>query len=103
MRATAYGRKRKPPRTRARVMDAVRELLEDGSFHESTVEQVAARAGVSRASLYQHFGSRLDLVDAICETFADNEALQAAKNAETIDELVEGCVEFWESEERLLV
>jgi len=83
-------------------MDAVRELLEEGSFHESTVEQVAARAGVSRASLYQHFGSRLDLVDAICETFADNEALRAAKNAETIDELVEACVEFWESEERLL-
>jgi len=84
-------------------MDAVRELLEEGTFHESTVEQVAARAGVSRASLYQHFGSRLDLVDAICETFADNEALQAAKDAETIDELVAACVEFWESEERLLV
>jgi AcrR family transcriptional regulator len=85
------------------VLDAVRELLREGSFHESTVDQVAARAGVSRASLYQHFGSRLELVDAICETFADNEALQAAKSARTVDELVRASVDFWDSEEPLLV
>jgi len=84
-------------------MAAVRDLLEEGAFHESTVEQVAARAGVSRASLYQHFRSRLELVDAICESFAGNEALQAAKSAETVDELVAACVDFWESEEPLLV
>ena len=83
-------------------MTAVRDLLQEGSFHESTVEQVAARAGVSRASLYQHFGSRLELVDAICEGFAGNKALQAAKSAETIDDVVAACVDFWESEERLL-
>ena len=84
------------------MMEAVRELLQEGTFHESTVEEVATRAGVSRASLYQHFGSRLELVDAICETFAGNEALQAAKNAETVDDLMQASVEFWESEERLL-
>src|SRR5438067_13938762 len=103
MRARAYTRRGQPPRTRARVMAAVRDLLEEGAFHESTVEQVAARAGVSRASLYQHFASRLELVDAICETFAGNEALQAAKSARTLNELIEATVEFWESEERLLV
>jgi len=53
-------------RTRDRIMGAVRELLEEGAFHQSTVEEVASRAGVSRASLYQHFGSRLGLVDAMC-------------------------------------
>ena len=52
-----------------RITVAVRELLSEGSFHESTVEEVAARAGVSRATVYQHFRSRLDLVDAICDTF----------------------------------
>src|SRR5438067_12156851 len=102
MRARAYTRRGQPPRTRTRVMAAVRELLEEGSFHESTVEQVAALAGVSRASLYQHFASRLELVDAICETFAGNEALQAAKQASAVEELVQATVEFWESEERLL-
>ena len=41
----------------------------------STVEEVADRAGVARATLYQHFRSRLELVDAICETFDENPAL----------------------------
>ena len=35
-------------------MAAVRDLLAEGSFHESTVEEVAERAGISRATLYQH-------------------------------------------------
>ena len=31
--------------------------------------------------LYQHFRSRLDLVDAICDTFAANPALLALRDA----------------------
>src|SRR3954447_16747165 len=58
--------------SRARVIEAVRGLLEEGSFHATTVEEVADRAGVSRATLYGHFGSRLGLVDAMCETFDAN-------------------------------
>src|SRR5437763_16776874 len=54
-------------RTRDRVIDTVRALLAEGAFHESTVEKVAERAGVSRATLYTHFGSRTGLVDSICE------------------------------------
>src|SRR5438874_2088153 len=61
-------RKRQAPESRQRVMKAVRELLREGAFHESTVEQVATRAGVSRATVYQQFGSRLGLVDAICDS-----------------------------------
>src|SRR5437868_5806803 len=75
----AYRTRRRPPertaRTRARIMSAVRDLLAEGTFHECTVEQVADRAGVSRATVYQHFRSRLQLVDAICDTFAVNPAL----------------------------
>ena len=62
-------------RTRESVISAVRGLLEEGSFHTSRVEDVAQRAGVSRASVYQHFGSRLGLVDALCESFDRNPAL----------------------------
>jgi AcrR family transcriptional regulator len=89
--------------TRDRIMGAVRELLEEGAFHESTVEEVASRAGVSRASLYQHFGSRLGLVDAMCETFDRNPALVALRETEDLDELVERVVEFWAAEEPILV
>jgi AcrR family transcriptional regulator len=96
------GRNKRSQHTRERIMGAVRELLEEGSFHESTVEQVADRAGVSRATLYQHFRSRLDLVDAICDSFAANPALIAIRAAEDLDELIASTVRFWASEDAIL-
>jgi AcrR family transcriptional regulator len=89
--------------SRRRVLGAVRELLEEGVFHETRVEEVAERAGVSRATLYQHFGSRLGLIDAICESFADRGELRAVMAAETLDELVARVVDFWAAEEKILV
>jgi AcrR family transcriptional regulator len=84
-------------------MVAVRALLEEGTFHYSTVEQIAQRAGVSRASLYQNFGSRLGLVDAICETFSENPALVALRTTTDLDPFVERVIDFWSSEEKILV
>jgi AcrR family transcriptional regulator len=99
-----HARKRVEPsrRTREQIVAAVRELLEEGVFHETTVEDVAGRAGVARATLYQHFGSRLGLVDAMCETFGANPALRALKEAAGLDELVLHLVDFWAGEEKVL-
>jgi AcrR family transcriptional regulator len=88
---------------RSRVLATVREMLEEGVFHESTVEEVAARAGVSRATLYQHFGNRLGLIDAICDLMAENTALAAVREARDSDEFIGRVVEFWASEESMLV
>jgi AcrR family transcriptional regulator len=106
-RAYRPGRKRQASAdTRRRIVDAVRELLGEGTFHESTVEDVAKRAGVARATLYQHFGSRLGLVDALCETFDENPALIAIRKAVGLDDpdaaleqSIANCVRFWVSEE----
>lgn len=90
-------------------MSAVRELLDEGSFHESTVEEVADRAGISRATLYQHFGSRLELVDGICDSFAVNPALlrirdtvELADPDEALAETIAATVRFWSSEDGIL-
>jgi AcrR family transcriptional regulator len=96
------GRTKRSDETRARIVGAVRGLLEDGAFHESTVEQVADRAGVSRATLYQHFRSRLDLVDAICDDLAANPALVAIREVVDLDELIANTVRFWSSEDAIL-
>ena len=61
------GPRERSARTRARILAAVRGLLEEGAFHRSTVDDVAARAGVARATLYSHFRSRLELVEATCD------------------------------------
>lgn len=96
---------RRQPRSsasRERIVAAVRSLLEEGAFHETTVEEVAERAGVSRATLYSHFGSRLGLVDAICKSFDANPALVALRKTDDLDRWLERAVDFWSSEEKVL-
>ena len=90
-------------------MDATRELLDAGTFHQATVEEVAEKAGVSRATLYQHFPSRLDLVDTICDTFAENPALVSVRESvelpdldEALEETIGDTIRFWSSEHAIL-
>jgi AcrR family transcriptional regulator len=97
---------RKAEETRARIVGAVRDLLVEGSYHESTVEEVADRAGVSRATLYQHFASRLDLVDALCDTLSLHPALLAIRAAvrsddaaSAVDRVLANSTTFWSSED----
>lgn len=100
-----YASRRRPQRsqeTRAKIVRAVRDLLAEGTFHETPVEEVAARAGVSRATLYQHFGTREGLVDAMCESFDENPALVKIRLVDDVDSLIELCVAFWSSEEQVL-
>src|SRR6266487_2232266 len=112
MSAHAYRTTRKPGRseaTRERIKGAVRELLAEGTFHTSTVEHVADRAGISRATLYQHFRSRLELVDAICETFDANPALLELRQVielpdphAALAETIGLTIRFWSSEDLIL-
>jgi AcrR family transcriptional regulator len=95
--------------TRDRIVGAVRELLAEGSFHTSTVEEVADRAGIARATLYQHFRSRIDLVDAMCETFDANPALLRLREVvgsddarAALDETLALTVRFWSTEDTIL-
>jgi AcrR family transcriptional regulator len=90
-------------------MGATRELLDEGAFHDATVEQVGERAGVSRATVYQHFPSRLDLVDAMCDTFGENPALIRVREsveledvAAALDETISATMRFWASEDAVL-
>lgn len=105
----ARSRPKRSEETRERIKTAVRDLLAEGTFHTSTVEEVADRAGVARATLYQHFRSRVELVDAICETFDMNPALRQLR--ETVDdpdtdvalaETLAGAVRFWSTEDPVL-
>jgi AcrR family transcriptional regulator len=105
----ARTRPRRSEETRERIKTAVRDLLAEGRFHDSTVEEVADRAGVARATLYQHFRSRLELVDAICETFSENPALRRLRETvdrpdsdEALAETIADSIRFWSSEDPIL-
>lgn len=49
-------------RSRERIIGATRELIETGGFPAVTISAVAAAAGVSRQTVYSHFGSGEELV-----------------------------------------
>lgn len=65
-------------RTRAALLDATRELIEEQGFTAVTMAAVAERAGVTRRSLYLHFASRAELIAALFDHVVETEALAAS-------------------------
>ncbi len=60
MPAHRKGRPRSDRAHRA-ILDAARELLIEEGFSGLRLEHVAARAGVGKATIYRHWGSRQEL------------------------------------------
>ncbi len=50
--------------TRRKLRDAARELTEERGYDDVTVAEIAARAGFSVKTLFQHFGSKEELLVA---------------------------------------
>lgn len=51
--------------TRSRLLDAARRLLEEAGPHGVGMEEIAQAAGVSRQTVYLHFGSKTGLLLAL--------------------------------------
>ncbi|QIX25927.1 TetR family transcriptional regulator [Nocardioides sp. JQ2195] len=51
-----------PTSTRARLVDAAFALFEEQGFHETTVEEITARAGTGRTTFFRHFRGKEDVV-----------------------------------------
>lgn len=82
--AAARGSRRRE-RTRTRVLDAAESLMSERAPEQIRVEDVAARAGISAASVYVHFGTKDALLAAVTERVlaVATEALRAAYAADT--------------------
>ncbi|MCZ6465406.1 MAG: TetR/AcrR family transcriptional regulator [Proteobacteria bacterium] len=51
-----------------RILEAARDLFAGRGFDEVTMAEIADRAGVARATVFNHFGSKHALVEAITES-----------------------------------
>jgi AcrR family transcriptional regulator len=60
-------RERNRSRQRERIFDAARELLSSHGLDGVTMAEVARRAGVARATVFNYFPSKYALVEAITE------------------------------------
>ena len=65
--------RREPDRDaqRSRIVDAALALFGSRGFDAVTMAEVAAQAGVARATVFNHFGSKHALVEAIIERVLD--------------------------------
>lgn len=87
--------RRDAQRNRDALLAAARAVFAEHGM-EAALEQVAKRAGVAIGTLYRHFPTRLDLVQAI---FADklNTLLASAERALAMDDAWEGLCHFLET------
>ena len=81
--AAARGARRRE-RTRAAVLDAAEQLMSQRAAEEIRVEDVAAAAGISTASVYVHFGTKDALLAAVAGRLlrVATDALRSAYDAD---------------------
>lgn len=91
--------------TRARILDAARQLLADEATPDLSMEAVAQRADVSRLTIYYQFGSRAGLLEALFDYLATRgnvqrmaDILHASNPSEAVDHMVSTFVGFWASD-----
>jgi AcrR family transcriptional regulator len=86
---TGTGQARTPEPRRQRVsaierreliLDAALGVFAAAGYHEASLDAVAAKAGISKALIYEHFDSKLELHRALLDTYGQ-EMLEAVTTA----------------------
>lgn len=75
--------------TRRRILEAARDTLERGPAGALRVDEVARAAGVSRSTVYQLYGSRAGLFDALARFLRDEAGFAALVAASRIPDALE--------------
>lgn len=58
-------RQERSRQTRDQILEAARALFVEQGFETTSIEQVAVRAGVAKASIFAHFGDKTNLLAAL--------------------------------------
>ena len=64
-------RSRKGEQTRARLLDAAKEIFEENGFLEARISDIADRAGLSHGAFYHYFDSKEQIFREIAELLDD--------------------------------
>jgi AcrR family transcriptional regulator len=87
-----------------RVLEAAERLIREDAFHLATMDELAAAAGVSRATVFNRFGSKLGVLQALftrCMEAPEMEALGEALELEdpvaALEAAIEASCAIWES------
>jgi AcrR family transcriptional regulator len=77
-----------PETRRADLLDAAERCFAERGYHETTVDAIAARAGVSKGAFYWHFESKRDVFTALVDRALERaepawRSLSSSANAES--------------------
>jgi len=110
---TAVGTKRRgidPSVSRQRVLDAAEELILKGEFATATVTELAEGAGVSRATVFSRFGSKLGVLRELSVRCAGGPEMRAIRAAAELEDpidavraIVEASCNHWERQGHILL
>ena len=81
-------RRRGSPESANRVLEAAERLIRDDAFHTATMDELAAAAGVSRATVFNRFGSKLGVLQALFERAMEGPQMDAIREALEIEDPV---------------
>jgi AcrR family transcriptional regulator len=82
-------RRRGRPQSVDRVLDASERLIRDDAFHSATMDELAEAAGVSRATVFNRFGSKLGVLQALYTRCLESPEMAAIREAFALDDPVE--------------
>ena len=104
MATRPYMRRRTNAKSVDSVLDAAERLIRGGEFHSATVEVLADEAGVSRATVFNRFGSKLGVLEALVERCFTGPEMRAIKQAlemedpvAALDATIEASCALWEA------
>ena len=74
------------PETAQKILAAASRLLAERGYAAVTLENVAAEAGVNKASIRYNFGNKAGLVAAVVDALIHDECLRLAADSRTVSE-----------------
>jgi AcrR family transcriptional regulator len=91
--------------TRQRILDSARQLLESQGLEGANIQAIAKLAAVTRPTVYQQFGSQVELLLAVIHEAMDRADVRAVRKAlqlpdatQAVRGMLRGSCRFWDSE-----
>jgi AcrR family transcriptional regulator len=70
--ATRPLRERQREEREALIIAAAQEVFAELGYHDTSIDEIAARVGISKGTMYSHFASKEDLLGAVFERELDS-------------------------------
>jgi len=93
---------RQREKTRHKIIEAANYVFARNSYIGASIDDIAQRAGISRATFYKHFSTKLDVASAILKRYTTvlvddyaKLALDPNPGIEKITEWISGIVDIW--------